>query len=90
MISLLLFGLSLALAYTTSPREKTELDRVDGAGLLDNGTPERPCRTTKSMCSKAAWFRARNLVDREVAVSLLCSSLPVSRDGNTSLTVIRS
>ena len=33
---------SRVLAYQTSPRAKLESDRGDGAGLLDNGTPERP------------------------------------------------
>ena len=31
--------------------------------LLDNGTPERPWPTTKSMYPKAAWCRAQNMVD---------------------------
>ena len=42
------------------------------------------------MCSKAAWFRARNSVDRSVAASPPSISLPVARAGKRSLTVIRN
>ena len=51
----------------TSPRAKLESDRYWRSLVLDNGTPERPWPTTTSMCSKAAWFRAQNSVDRGVA-----------------------
>ena len=33
---------SQVLAYQTGPRAKLESYRADGAGLLDNGTSERP------------------------------------------------
>ena len=50
--------------YQTDPLAKLKSDE---AGLPDNQTPEQPWPTTKAMCSKAAWFRARNLVERGVA-----------------------
>ena len=76
---------SRVLAYTTSPRAKLDSDRYWLSLVLDNGTPERPWPTTKSMCSKVAWFRARNSIEIGVAAPLPTSSLHVARAGNTKL-----
>ena len=59
--------MSRVLVYTSSPRAKLESDRCWRNMVLDYGTPERPWPNTMPMCSKAAWFRARNSVDRGVA-----------------------
>ena len=62
-----------------------ESDRYWWSLVLDNGTPERPWPITRSMCSKARWFRARNSVDRGVAAPLPSNSLLVARAGNVEL-----
>ena len=56
--------------------------------LLDNGTQAQSWPTTiRHMCSKAAWFRARNSVDRSVAASPPQASASVCR---TLVVVMRS
>ena len=48
---------------------------------LRSGRDRRPL----SLCSKAAWFGARNSMDKGVAAALPSSSLLVVRVGNTEL-----